>query len=188
MLEQGTAAPDLDLPAQDGKDVKLSTLKARRSSWVSIPRPSPLGRTTQACGIRDHLPDGTAAGVRVLGVSPDPAKAVKTFHDKQALNFTLLADEDHAILRRLRRLGEKQRYGKTYMGPQRVTSIIDGLGTIATRHPEGLAEDATTTRFQVLGKPLPPELAQRGSGSAAPSEGERAHPLTSARRSTRDGP
>ena len=68
--------------------------------------------------------------MRVLGVSPDPVKAVKKFHDKQALNFTLLADEDHAVCEAYGVWGEKSMYGKTYLGANRATFIIDGEGKI----------------------------------------------------------
>ncbi len=69
--------------------------------------------------------------MRVLGVSPDPVKLVKKFHDKQALNFTLLADEDHAVCEAYGVWAEKSMYGKTYWGAQRATFIIDASGTIA---------------------------------------------------------
>ena len=67
----------------------------------------------------------------MLGVSPDPVTDVKRFHGKQSLNFTLLADEDHAVCERYGVWGEKTMYGKTYMGAQRATFIIDGAGAIA---------------------------------------------------------
>ena len=68
--------------------------------------------------------------MRVLGVSPDPVKLVKKFHDKQALNFTLLADEDHAVCDAYGVWAEKSMYGKTYWGALRATFIIDGEGVI----------------------------------------------------------
>ena len=142
MLEQGTAAPDFDLPDQDGNNVKLSDLKGQTVVLYFYPKADTPGCTTQACGIRDHLPDYTAAGVRVLGVSPDPVKAVKKFHDKQALNFTLLADEDHAVCDAYGVWAEKSMYGKTYWGAARATFIIDGDRDDRPRDPEGVAEDA----------------------------------------------
>jgi peroxiredoxin Q/BCP len=131
MLEQGTQAPDFDLPDENGDAVKLSDLKGQTVVLYFYPKADTPGCTTQACGIRDHLPDYTAAGVRVLGVSPDPVKAVKKFHDKQALNFTLLADEDHAVCEAYGVWAEKSMYGKTYWGAQRATFIIDAGGAIA---------------------------------------------------------
>ena len=66
----------------------------------------------------------------MLGVSPDPVKAVKKFHDKQALNFTLLADEDHAVCEAVRRVGGEVDVRQTYMGALRATFIIDAEGVM----------------------------------------------------------
>lgn len=98
MIEQGETAPDLELPDQDGATVRLSELRGRPVVLYFYPKADTPGCTTQACGVRDHLPDHEHAGAVVLGASPDPVKAVKRFHDKQGLNFRLLADEDHTGL------------------------------------------------------------------------------------------
>jgi peroxiredoxin Q/BCP len=131
VVAEGEVAPDFTLPDQDGKPVTLSEQRGRPVVLYFYPKADTPGCTTQACGIRDHLPDYTDAGVRVLGVSPDPVKAVKKFHDKQALNFTLLADEDHAVCEAYGVWAEKSMYGKTYWGALRATFIIDAAGTIA---------------------------------------------------------
>ena len=131
MIETGQQAPDFTLPDQDGEDVTLSSLRGRPVVLYFYPKADTPGCTTQACGVRDHLPDYEQAGVRVLGVSPDPVKLVKKFHDKQSLNFTLLADEDHAVCDLYGVWGEKSMYGKTYFGAMRSTFIIDGDGTVA---------------------------------------------------------
>jgi len=130
MLQTGDQAPDFELPDQDGNSVALSELRGTTVVLYFYPKADTPGCTTQACGVRDHLPDYTAAGVRVLGVSPDPVKAVKKFHDKQGLNFTLLADADHAVCDAYGVWGEKSMYGKTYLGANRSTFIIDGDGVI----------------------------------------------------------
>ena len=131
MLETGENAPDFTLPDQDGNDVALSSLKGQTVVLYFYPKADTPGCTTQACGVRDHLPDYEQAGVRVLGVSPDPVKLVKKFHDKQALNFTLLADEDHAVCDAYGVWAEKSMYGKTYWGAQRSTFIVDADGKVA---------------------------------------------------------
>ena len=100
------------------------------------PKADTPGCTTQACGIRDHADDYAARDAVVLGVSPDPVKAVKKFHDKQSLGFTLLADEDHAVSELYETWVEKSMYGKSYMGVQRATYIIDADGTIAQVIPK----------------------------------------------------
>jgi peroxiredoxin Q/BCP len=136
MLEQGTAAPDFELPDQDGNPVKLSDLKGQTVVLYFYPRADTPGCTTQACGIRDHRNDYESTGAVVIGVSPDPVKAVKKFHDGQGLNFTLLADEDHAVTERYGVWAEKKNYGKTYWGALRSTFIIDGEGKIARVFPK----------------------------------------------------
>ena len=136
MLDTGTAAPDFTLPDQDGTEVTLSSLRGRKVVLYFYPKADTPGCTTQACGIRDRSTEYADAGAKVLGVSPDPVKAVKKFHDKQSLNFTLLADEDHAVCEQYGTWGEKSMYGKTYMGTARATFIIDADGTVARVFPK----------------------------------------------------
>jgi len=131
VIEPGTEAPDFTLPDQDGTEVTLSSLRGAPVVLYFYPKADTPGCTTQACGIRDHSSDYDAAGVRVLGVSPDPVSAVKKFHDKQSLNFTLLADEDHAVADQYGTWGEKSMYGKQFWGVQRATFIIDEDGVVA---------------------------------------------------------
>ena len=136
MIETGQQAPDFTLPDQDGNDVTLSDLRGQTVVLYFYPKADTPGCTTQACGIRDHRNDYEATGAAVLGVSPDEVKDVKRFHDKQGLNFTLLADEDHAVCELYGVWTEKSRYGRTYWGAQRATFIIDASGTVARVFPE----------------------------------------------------
>ena len=136
MIEPGTTAPDFELPDQDGNPVRLSSLRGRPIVLYFYPKADTPGCTTQACGIRDHSADYAAAGAVVVGVSPDPVKAVKKFHGGQSLDFTLLADEDHVVCDLYGVWGEKSNYGKTYMGASRSTFIIDPDGTVAKVFPK----------------------------------------------------
>ena len=131
MIEAGQEAPDFTLPDQDGEPVTLSSLRGGPVVLYFYPKANTPGCTTQACGIRDHSADYDAAGATVLGVSPDPVKDIKKFHGSQSLNFTLLADEDHAVADLYGTWGEKSMYGRTYMGVQRATFIIDADGKVA---------------------------------------------------------
>jgi len=136
MIEPGTTAPDFELPDQDGNPVRLSELRGRPIVLYFYPKADTPGCTTQACGIRDHSQDYDALGAVVLGVSPDPVKAVKKFHGGQSLNFTLLADEDHAVCDFYGVWGEKSMYGRTFMGASRSTFLIAPDGTVARVFPK----------------------------------------------------
>ena len=130
MIEHGAKAPAFTLPDQDGTPVSLGDFAGRTVVLYFYPRANTPGCTTQACGVRERWADYDAAGATVIGVSPDPVKYVKKFHDKQGLNFTLLADEDHSVFDDYGVWGEKSMYGKKYWGAQRATFIIDGTGTV----------------------------------------------------------
>jgi peroxiredoxin Q/BCP len=136
MIEEGAAAPDFTLPDHDGNPVSLQDFAGRTVVLYFYPKADTPGCTTQACGIRDHAADYEATGAVVLGVSPDPVAAVKKFHSGQSLNFTLLADEDHAVCERYGVWGERSLYGKKFMGVQRSTFIIGPDGKVARVFPK----------------------------------------------------
>jgi thioredoxin-dependent peroxiredoxin len=136
VLEAGEAAPDFTLPDQDGEELTLSDLRGETVVLYFYPRADTPGCTTQACGVRDRGADYEAAGARVIGVSPDEVAAVKKFADKFDLEFTLLADADHAVAERYGTWVEKSMYGKKYMGVQRATFLIDPEGKIAEVFPK----------------------------------------------------
>jgi peroxiredoxin Q/BCP len=130
MIDTGTDAPDFELPDQDGSPTRLRDLRGKRVVLYFYPKADTPGCTTQACGIRDHQADYDAAGAVVLGVSPDKVKAVKRFHDKFAMTFTLLADEDHSVAERYGVWVEKSMYGRKYFGNARATFLIDEEGVV----------------------------------------------------------
>ncbi len=136
MLSEGTAAPDLTLADQNGDEVTLSDLRGQPVVVYFYPRADTPGCTTQACRIRDHRADYQAAGARVLGISPDTVDAVAKFAGKHSLDFTLLADPDHAVADTYGTWVEKSMYGKKYMGVQRATFIVDADGKIAKVFPK----------------------------------------------------
>ncbi len=137
MLQAGDQAPDFELPDQNGDPVKLSDLKGQTVVLYFYPRADTPGCTTQACGVRDHFEDYVETNAaRVIGLSPDEVADVKKFHEKYDLNFTLLADADHAVAERYGAWGEKSMYGKKYMGILRNTYVIDPDGKIAKVLPK----------------------------------------------------
>ena len=130
MIKTGDQAPDFELPDHEGTPVRLSGLRGTPVVLYFYPKADTPGCTTQACGIRDHQADYDAAGATILGVSPDPVKAVKKFHDKFALSFDLLADADHAVAEQYGVWVEKSMYGRTYWGNARATFVIDQEGIV----------------------------------------------------------
>jgi peroxiredoxin Q/BCP len=130
MIEQGQDAPDFELPDQEGRPVKLSDFRGQPVVVYFYPKADTPGCTTQACGIRDNRSAYSALGVTVLGISPDSVTKVKKFHDKYALGFPLLADEDHAVADSYGVWVQKSMYGKTYFGNERTTFIVDADGRV----------------------------------------------------------
>ena len=130
MIEAGEKAPQFTLPNQDGEEVALAEFSGRTVVLYFYPKASTPGCTTQARSIRDRAAEYDAAGAVVVGISPDPVSAVKKFHRKQSLNFTLLADEDHGVCDAYGVWIEKSMYGKKYWGAARSTFVIDGEGTV----------------------------------------------------------
>jgi thioredoxin-dependent peroxiredoxin len=130
MIASGDKAPNFTLPDQDGNDVSLSDFAGETVVLYFYPKADTPGCTTQACGLRDSIAQFNDVGAVVLGVSPDPVKRVKKFHDGQGLNFTLLADADHAVCDLYGVWVEKSMYGKKYWGAQRSTFVIDAGGTV----------------------------------------------------------
>ena len=130
MIRVGDRAPDFTLPDQDGELISLSDFRGQTVVLYWYPKADTPGCTVQACGVRDRAGDYDAAGATVLGVSPDSVEDVKRFHDKQSLNFTLLADADHSVCERYGVWVEKSMYGRTYWGAQRATFLIDEDGVV----------------------------------------------------------
>jgi peroxiredoxin Q/BCP len=136
VLAEGDKAPAFALPDQNGQKVKLSDLKGQTVVLYFYPKADTSGCTTQACGVRDRRADYEAAGARVIGVSPDEVTDVDEFAGKYDLDFTLLADADHAVAEKYGTWVEKSMYGRRYMGVQRATFIIDPKGKIAKVFPK----------------------------------------------------
>jgi peroxiredoxin Q/BCP len=144
MVEKGSLAPDFTLPSDQGGVVTLSSLRGRRVVLYFYPKDDTSGCTAQACELRDSLPRFVGLDAVVLGVSPDSVESHRKFRDKYALNFPLLADEDHAVAEAYGVWAEKSMYGRTYMGIERSTFLIGADGTVLEAwrkvKPQGHAE------------------------------------------------
>ena len=134
-LVVGTPAPPFTLPTDAGKRLSLASLRGR---WVVLyfyPEDDTDVCTAQACSFRDVWKEVEAAGIVVLGVSPDVVASHASFRKKYMLPFTLLADEDHAVATRYGAWGEKTLYGNTFIGMHRNAVIIDPDGRVAQLFP-----------------------------------------------------
>jgi thioredoxin-dependent peroxiredoxin len=131
MVEEGKPAPDFELTSDTGESVRLSDLRGAPVVVYFYPKDDTPGCTLQACGIRDAWGDFERSSAVVLGVSPDSAESHVQFKDKYELPFTLLADEDHHVSEAYGTWVEKNYQGKTYMGVERSTFLIDEDGNVS---------------------------------------------------------
>ena len=129
-LEPGDAAPEFTLSDADGKPVSLSSYRGRRVVVYFYPAAMTPGCTKEAIGFQDHLAALDAAGVAVLGISPDEPPKLAKFRDRDSLTFPLLSDPDTKVLRSYGAYGEKKLYGKTIVGVIRSTFIVDADGKV----------------------------------------------------------
>ena len=130
-IEPGQKAPAFTLTADDGTKVRLADLKGRPVVLYFYPKDDTPGCTREACSFRDSQADLKKLGAVVLGVSPDEVESHVKFRDKFNLNFPLLADVGHKVAEKYGAWREKNMYGKTSMGIQRSTYLIDADGKVA---------------------------------------------------------
>ena len=132
VLKLGNGAPAFTLQDQNGDKVSLKDFKGKTNVVLYFyPKAMTPGCTIQACGLRDSKKELAKLGAVALGLSPDPISRLKKFEDKEDLNFTLLADEDHAIADKYGVWGLKKFMGREFMGLIRTTFIVDKQGKLA---------------------------------------------------------
>lgn len=129
-LTEGKKAPAFKAKDQNGKLVSLSDFKGKRIALYFYPEDDTPTCTIQACNLRDNFALLTQHGFTVLGVSPDEVKKHKKFEAKYELPFILISDPGHSIIDKYGLWGEKQMYGRNYMGLHRTTFLIDEKGII----------------------------------------------------------
>lgn len=130
-LAIGDPSPPFSLRADDGTTVSLADFSGRRVVLYFYPKDDTPGCTAQACDLRDDLPALSALGVDVVGISPDSVTSHLKFKAKYDLNFPLLSDPERTMSEAFGVWKEKSRYGRTFMGIERSTFIIDEEGRIA---------------------------------------------------------
>ena len=144
-LEEGRQAPEIELETDSGQPFRLSSLKGKNVVLYFYPKADTPGCTKEACAFRDTSKKFSKANTVIVGVSPDTSKAQLKFKEKFDLPFTLLADPGHAAAEAYGVWKEKSMYGRTYMGVERATFVIDAKGVIKKIFPkvkvEGHAEE-----------------------------------------------
>jgi thioredoxin-dependent peroxiredoxin len=135
-IKEQQPAPDFTLPAVGSPDVvkngqvQLSALRNHVVVLYFYPRDDTPGCTKEACSFRDANHEMQKRGIVVLGVSADSVDSHRKFAEKYGLSFPLLADTDTSVSQRYGVYGEKNMYGKTYMGVNRETFLIDKDGVV----------------------------------------------------------
>ncbi|AZG36415.1 thioredoxin-dependent thiol peroxidase [Shewanella psychromarinicola] len=130
VIEAAQTAPDFTLNDQNNNPITLSELKGKKVLIYFYPRASTPGCTVQAQGLRDTKAELDAHNVVVLGISPDTPKKLNSFINKQELNFTLLADEEHTVCEKYGVWQLKKFMGRENMGVVRTSFLINELGYI----------------------------------------------------------
>lgn len=131
ILKEGDKAPDFIAKDQNGKTVSLADYKGKNVILYFYPKDDTPGCTAESCDFRDNYQSLLSKGYEVIGVSTDDEKSHKKFETKYSLPFTLIADNEKAIVEAYGVWVEKNNYGKQYMGTARTTFIINGDGIIA---------------------------------------------------------
>ena len=130
MLNIGQKAPDFSLMDQEGT---CHNLGQYLGSWIVLyfyPKDDTPGCTKEACGFRDVFGELKKNNIIILGVSKDTVESHKKFNSKYHLNFTLLSDEDKAVIKQFGAWGKKKFMGREYDGVLRITYLIDSKGFI----------------------------------------------------------
>jgi peroxiredoxin Q/BCP len=129
-LREGDKAPAFTAKDQNGEKVSLADFSGKKLVLYFYPQDDTPTCTAQACNLRDNYALLKKEGFTILGVSPDEEKKHKKFEGKYDLPFTLLSDPEHLVIDKYGVWGEKQLYGRTYMGLHRTTFLIDEKGKI----------------------------------------------------------
>ena len=135
-LQVGQPAPDFALPNEEGQTVRLADFRGKKVVLYFYPKDDTPGCTKEACAFRDWSAEIRKRGAVVLGVSVDSVASHKKFKEKYHLNFPLLSDDNREVVRAYGVWKEKSLYGRTFLGIQRMTCIIDEAGKIAAIFPK----------------------------------------------------
>ena len=130
-IQEGAPAPGFTLPASGGRTVSLDAMQGKPFVLYFYPKADTPGCTKEAQAFQEALTELDGAGVAVIGLSKDSVKAQDKFAEKYGLSFPLASDPDGAVVEAYGAWVEKSMYGKSYMGIDRSTVLVDRAGKVA---------------------------------------------------------
>lgn len=130
-LAEGTAAPDFTLPGDNGTEIALSAHRGQPVVLYFYPKDNTSGCTKEAVAFNELHDAFADAGVAIVGLSPDPVASHERFKAKLGLHFPLAADEGAKVASAYGVWVRKSMYGRSYMGIERSTFLVDRDGRIA---------------------------------------------------------
>ena len=150
-LKEGAKAPDFAVSDGQGNTVRLKDLRGKRVVLYFYPKDDTPGCTKEACSFRDSFAKFKRHGIEVLGVSLDNERSHQKFTQKYDLPFRLLADTDRTVSEAYGTYGEKKFMGRSYMGNNRMTFLIDEQGKIKKIFSKVKPEDHAEEVLQAFG-------------------------------------
>lgn len=149
MLEIGSKAPDFELKDQNAYTHRLKDYLGKKVVLYFYPKDNTSGCTNQANGFNELFDEFVQKNTVIIGISKDTVASHKRFADKNSLKFTILSDEELDTIKAYDVWKEKKNYGKTYMGIERSTYIIDENGVIekafekvkSTKNPQDMLSE-----------------------------------------------
>jgi peroxiredoxin Q/BCP len=130
LVSEGEQAPNFTLQADDGREVSLSDYRGRKVVLYFYPKDGTPGCTREAIEFRDMIKDFEKEDIVILGVSKDSVQSHQKFKQKHGLPFTLLSDPEGKVLNLYGVWKKKSLYGRTFMGTERTTFLIDESGIV----------------------------------------------------------
>jgi thioredoxin-dependent peroxiredoxin len=184
-LQAGDLAPDFSMPTVDGGNISLRDLRGRKVVLYFYPKDDTPGCTREACSFRDNLPDFSKLNAEIVGVSRDDGDSHRKFRDKYSLNFILASDSDGSVVNDYGVWKEKQNYGKTYMGIERTTFLIDENGKVEHIWPRVQVDGHSDQIMAALKGEAPPAPPKPAAAPAAPRPAAKATPVVKAKRAAK---
>ena len=149
-LNKGDKAPNFSGVDQNNEPISLTDYKGKKLILYFYPKDNTPGCTAESCNLNDNYDSWLAKGYEVVGVSPDSVASHKKFADKYGFSFRLIADTEKEILQAFGAWGEKNMYGKKYMGVLRSTFVISEEGIIEEVFTKVKTKDHTNQILKAL--------------------------------------